>query len=94
MVPPPDITEMRILNSMVANEIMIVLLYELKKARIQVQDKISRINERQSKLDIQYRSVETNGNGDLCMKLLAESEMLSHQRTELQELRKYYNTLG
>jgi len=89
-----DITEERVLNNMSRNEITIALEYELRKARVRTKDKMNLTRQRIDQLNDKYLKVETSGNGELCMKLLADGEHLSMQLTELDMYMDYLGTLG
>jgi len=89
-----DITEERVLNRTDVNEIEVILRYELQKARVKTRDRLNLLEQRIAKVEAQYLAVETNGNGELCMKLMADSEHLVYQRSVANEYMNYLNRIG
>ena len=89
-----NVVEWTIMAHMSDTDIETVLLYELKKAVTVAQCKIRRIEQRLHRLDERYRSDECDGNGELCMRLLAESEHLELERKRTVALCDYLRTLG
>lgn len=86
--------EWTLLTRMPANEIEVILLYELKKALLAAQHKVSTYLGKLNMLNKRYRSVECDGNGELCMKLLAESEHVSCMLKQAEKLVEHLKTLG
>lgn len=86
--------EWALLNNMPADKIEVILRFELTKALMTARHKVATYLGRINKLDKQYHAVETTGNDEACMKLLADLDYLHRAVSQTEDLIKYLKTLG